>query len=108
VSKKKYPGKIEGEKRLVFLRMRAQAVYRDEEWAITWEQFQKIWPDDLWDQRGRSSNCLVLTRKDLDGPWVKHNVHIIQRAQQLSKMSSRPRKPKKLKGIIYDEQEYNV
>jgi hypothetical protein len=37
-----YPG-IQGEMRLAWNRMRAQAKFRGETWQLSWEDFLKIW-----------------------------------------------------------------
>ena len=107
MGKKIYIGELLTEKRIVYLRMRAQARYRMETWDLEWEDFLEVWPDDIWDRRGRTSDCLVLTRRDLKGPWHLDNIHIVTRAEQLSTMSSRPRKSRKLTGILYEEDTTN-
>jgi hypothetical protein len=66
-----------------FLAARAQARFRSEEWTLTWEQWQELWPHELWDQRGKKTEELAMTRKDHRGAWSMDNVHIVTRGQQL-------------------------
>ena len=79
-----YLSDFDNERRLAFVRSRAQAIFRNEEWNLTWKDFQAFWNTRiLWDQRGRHSNDLVLTRMDWQGPWSKDNCCIITRLDHL-------------------------
>ena len=62
---------------------RSQAHYRGEEWLLTFEEFQILWTDDLWAQRGRASDNLAMTRQDPEGPWSLDNCMIVTRKRQL-------------------------
>lgn len=62
--------------------MRAQARFRDEEWQLSFEDFQRIW-QGRWDQRGRGCDDYCLTREDLDGGWTPENTICIPRLEQL-------------------------
>lgn len=80
---KTYTG-LEAEQRLAWLQGGCQARYRGEVWNLTWEEFKTFWKDERrWRQRGRSVECLVLTRFDPDGPWDRHNCCILTRQLQL-------------------------
>ena len=69
---------------LAFVRSRAQARFRNEQWDLTLEQYIVFWRDeDRWRQRGRAADSLVLTRWDIEKPWNKKNCCIITRQQQL-------------------------
>lgn len=63
---------------------KAQANFRDEEWALPFEDYYEAW-NGLWDQRGRLSDDLCMTRIDYEGAWEKSNIEIITRKQHCSK-----------------------
>lgn len=65
-----------------FLKARAQANFRGEDWTLTFEQFADIW-GDRWALRGRASTDLAMTRDDLEGAWAENNVIIVTRREQL-------------------------
>jgi hypothetical protein len=67
-----------------FLRARAQAAFRKEDWLLTFEDWCSLWSTpELWAQRGRASESLALIRLDTDGPWDYANVQIMSRRQWL-------------------------
>ena len=67
-----------------FIRSKAQAIFRGEEWNLTLEEYFALWRDiDRWRQRGRTPDSLVMTRWDFELPWDKDNCCIITRQQQL-------------------------
>lgn len=70
-------------KYLPFLRARAQANFRNEGWTLTFEDWCTIWPDHLWDQRGRDSDNYAMTRKNPVEPWTIENTIVITRREQL-------------------------
>jgi hypothetical protein len=72
-----------------FLCARSQAAYRLEDWELTWDQWQELWPDHLWDQRGRKTDELALTRKNHKGAWSIDNCHVVTRKQQLHESNLR-------------------
>lgn len=61
-----------------WLRQRAQASFRQEPWALTFEEFVDIWSGS-WHLRGRYSEDLCMTREDPDGAWTAQNVRLITR-----------------------------
>lgn len=67
------------EKYYAFIKHRSQAVYRGESYELTWEDWQHLWPDELWAQRGRRITDLCLTRYDYEGEWAMHNVLVCTR-----------------------------
>lgn len=73
---------------VAFGRARAQALFRQEGWEITFEEFQQIWGAD-WPQRGRHSDNLCMTRSDIDLPWSADNVELITRADHNRRCSQR-------------------
>jgi hypothetical protein len=91
---KRYQGILHSQ-RLAFLRSRAQAKYREEEWHLTVEEFFWIWRDpEVWATRSRkstngpkSNGCMgyVLTRKDMNKAWSLPNTEIVTRKEQLTR-----------------------
>lgn len=74
-----------------YLKHRSQALYRKEGYDLTFEQWQQLWPQELFEQRGRSNHSLVLTRLDWDNAWSEDNVRIVTRKEHL-KLSGSHRK----------------
>lgn len=68
------PDPVQRDKYYGWLRHKSQASYRGETYTITWEDWQKLWPNDLWFQRGKRSECVILVRLDPDGDWDMSNV----------------------------------
>lgn len=67
-----------------WLRMRAQANFRGEQFDLTFDQFAEIW-GDKWSKRGRASDALAMTREDPEGPWDYKNTVIVTRREQLQR-----------------------
>jgi len=69
---------------------KAQARFRNEAYALTWEDWLDIWanPTDFLN-RGRQPEDLTLTRIDDDGAWTRDNVEIMTRLEQLRKAMAR-------------------
>ena len=75
-----YVSDFDNERRIAFVRGRAQVWHRDQEWELTWEDFQSFWRTrNLWTKRGRKPDDLVLTRYDWELSWNRHNCCIITR-----------------------------
>lgn len=79
------PDPITHDKYYAWLKHKAQAKYRKEEYHLTWEEWQNIWTPDIWMQRGRASDDLCLGRLDHLGPWSVDNCHIITRKEHLAR-----------------------
>ena len=60
--------------------MSAQARFRGEPWDLSFEDFYDIWQGH-WDDRGRSSDDLCMTRADYELAWSKDNIILITRAE---------------------------
>lgn len=75
------PDPLRREKYYAYLKHKAQAWYRDELYLITWEEWEHMWPDDVWFKRGRKITDLCLTRLDFEGAWSTDNVVICTRAR---------------------------
>lgn len=65
---------------IAWQRAYSQAQFRGEPWFMTFEDFCTAW-EGHWQDRGRGSDQLCLTRQDLEGPWSLDNVYLITRAE---------------------------
>lgn len=79
------PDEFTHEKFYAWHKHRAQANFRDEEYYLTFEDWQQLWPDDKFQNRGRDKDSFVLTRIDRDGPWSIANCHVMLRHEVLIK-----------------------
>ncbi len=59
-----------------WLKAKAQANFRDEEWHLSFDDWFKLW-DGRWHLRGRDSTNLCLARMDMNGAWEVANVKIM-------------------------------
>jgi hypothetical protein len=78
----KYQGQENHDQHIAWLRMRAQAQYRGETFALSMEEFQRLWLGN-WHRRGRAVTDLCLTREDPNGAWIWGNVLCIPRIDHL-------------------------
>ena len=83
------PDPVRHDKYYAYLKHRAQARYRKEAYSLTWDDWEQLWPDDLWSQRGRSAHNLCLHQRDLDAGWHRNNVEVTTRKQQLQRKRTR-------------------
>lgn len=67
---------IEHDKYYAYLKHRAQALYRKEQYDLSWEDWRQLWPLDQWLKRGRHKDQLTMYRLDKDQPWHPQNVVI--------------------------------
>jgi hypothetical protein len=73
------PDLLTREKYYAFLKHRAQASYRKEQYSLTWEEWQGLWSDDLFNQRGRRITDMCLSRYNFDLPWTIDNCIVCTR-----------------------------
>jgi hypothetical protein len=67
-----------------FLRARAQATFRQEEFLLTFEDWCYFWStEELWHRRGRASTALTLMRCDPLKPWSRDNCCLMERYYQI-------------------------
>lgn len=80
--------KVKGERghdqHIAWMRMKAQANFRGEEFDLTFEDFQLLW-DEHWEERGRKSYEYCLTRADSTEPWNATNTICVQRLEYLTR-----------------------
>lgn len=89
-------GEIPHQQHIAWLRMRAQANFRGEDFTLTLEQFQKLW-NGFWHLRGRSSPEYCLTRTDIRRPWEWGNVECVTRNQHFMRQLEVRRQRKETK-----------
>lgn len=63
-----------------FLRMRSQAMFRQELFDLTFEQYQQLWRDH-WDQRGQGRDQYCLVREIPNLGWTETNCLCVTRRQ---------------------------
>lgn len=68
------------ERYIAYGRAKCQAVWRDEGWELTFEQYEELWRD-RWHLRGRTKDTLCLSRRDYDLPWSLDNCEVITRKE---------------------------
>ena len=67
-----------------WLKHRAQANFRNEEYSLTFDHWLALWSNqEQWLNRGKTKECFVLSRQDIEGPWSMDNCEIITRHEQL-------------------------
>jgi hypothetical protein len=69
------------EKYYAYLKHRVQARHRGEDYSLTWPQWEQLWDDPKWQQRGRRSLSLCLGRLEWDEGWHLHNVRVMTRKE---------------------------
>jgi len=80
---KLYPEKFDRERNKTWHRMRAQANYRGEPWQLSFDDYRDFWPtEELWAQRGRSTESLCMTRLDPELAWSRSNTVVLPRIDQ--------------------------
>jgi hypothetical protein len=78
----KVQGEIPHKQYLAWLQMKAQANYRKEVFALSFDEYQRLWLDN-WAKKGRGSNDYCLTREDPEGAWIWGNVVCVLRVEYL-------------------------
>lgn len=78
----KVQGEIPHKQYLAYLQMRAQANFRREIFALSFDEFQRLWMG-YWDRKGRGTDDYCLTREDPDGAWIWGNVVCMPRVEHL-------------------------
>lgn len=66
-----------------YLKHRAQAKFRKEDYSLTREQWEQLWTVDCWLLRGRGRNDLCLAMLDPSEGWHINNVEVMERMDYL-------------------------
>jgi len=64
-----------------YLRHKAQAVYRHEQYNLSWEDYESLWTPETFEKRGRGVKSLCLYRIVREDPWEVTNVQICTRRE---------------------------
>jgi hypothetical protein len=62
------------------LKAKAQAMYRGEDWTLTFDEFAELWAGQ-WQFRGRDGQDLCMTRIDFEKGWSKDNCELVTRQE---------------------------
>lgn len=82
-----------------WLRKKAQAVFRGEQWTLTIEEWFKLWEDSgMWHNRGRHKDASAVFKIDPNKGWHAWNVEVCNRSKKLRELNSGPGKGRPKKG----------
>lgn len=79
------PDPIEHDKYYGYMKHKAQAKFRGEDYSLTWEDWQDLWPHDKWLCRGRGKEDLCLMQSDPILGWHNYNVEVVTRHTYLKR-----------------------
>lgn len=78
------PDPLRHEKYYAYLKHKSQATYRNEEYKLSWPEWEEIWSNDEdWWNRGRGSHDICLAKLDRAKPWEWDNVKLMKRIDYL-------------------------
>ena len=83
------PDPIAHDKHYGYLKHKAQAKYRGEDYSLTWAEWLDMWTDELWVQRGRTADSYCLQKIDVKKGWAVDNVEIVTRLKHFSDIKKR-------------------
>lgn len=75
------PDPVRHDKYYAYLKHRSQAKFRKEDYTLTWEEWESLWTNERWAERGRTIESLCLQQIDLGEGWHFDNVEIVTRRQ---------------------------
>lgn len=83
------PDPIRHDKYYGYLKHNAQARFRKEEYSLTWEQWEELWTDERWAERGRGVDNLCMQQINVGDGWHIDNVEIVTRRQHFDDIKKR-------------------
>jgi hypothetical protein len=83
-----------------WMKAKAQANFRNEDWQLDFEDFYLMWKDH-WHLRGRDSTSYCMTRLDFCGIWNKTNTVIMTRKEHLVRNAGYLKGQRGSTGIYY-------
>lgn len=83
------PDPLAHDKHYAYLKHRAQAKYRAEEYTLTLEDWIELWTDELWLQRGRTTDSMCLQMIDIEKGWHFDNVEVVTRRKHFDDIKKR-------------------
>jgi hypothetical protein len=78
---------VQHDKYYAYLKHRAQAAYRQELYQLTWAQWQRLWPNTQWNQRGRGPRSLRLVQLNPLKGWSFKNCAVVEHATHMSEIT---------------------
>ena len=81
---RRFKDPVQHDKYYAFLKHQSQARYRQEPYALTWAQWQRVWPAELWHRRGRAPHSLRLIRVNPNKSWHEKNCAVVQHDTHMS------------------------
>lgn len=79
------PDPLRREKYYAYLKHRSQCKFRGESYDLEFEDWERLWSDDDFLNRGRQPDNLCLVRRDRDLPWSFENCDVITRMKFLQR-----------------------
>jgi hypothetical protein len=86
------PDPIRRDKYYAYLNHKAQAKYRNETYQLEFEDWERLWTDENWHQRGRKLDNLLLCRWEWDEGWTVENVRVCPKREYHKQMKKTGRK----------------
>jgi len=85
------PCRIAHDKHYGYLKHKAQANYRNEEYTLTLEEWQTMWSDEDWFARGRRADNMCMQQITPGEGWHLSNVEVVSRRKHFSDIKKRNR-----------------
>lgn len=85
------PDPIQHDKHYAYLKHKAQAKYRGEDYSLTQAEWFELWTDELWLQRGRGTHNLCLQQREALLGWHWDTVEIVTRQEHFAQLKKRNR-----------------
>lgn len=83
-----YPDALRHAQHWAWLRKKAQAQYRREEWNLSIDEWFKLWDDSgQWNNRGRHEHASAMFMIDPELGWHVWNVEIVDRTERLRELA---------------------
>lgn len=70
---------------IAMLRAKAQCKYRGEEWKLSLDDWRHLW-QGKWHLRGRTTDAIMLCRRDNKKPWSRSNCYLGTRSKHFTHM----------------------
>ena len=83
------PDPLDHDKHYAYLKHKAQAKYRGEDYTLTLSEWMTLWQSDLWLQRGRQTTSLCLQKIDVEKGWHLDNVEVVSRRKHFDDIKKR-------------------
>lgn len=83
------PDPLRHDKYYAWLKHRAQAKYRKEDYSLSWDEWELLWTDERWLERGRTIDSLCLQQIELGEGWHFNNVEIVTRRKHFNDIKQR-------------------